>query len=199
MRIKHDGTLIAGHGHLAAAKLLGRKAVPAVRVSHLDDAQKRALRLADNKIAENAGWVEKLLAIEFAELVELDLSMDLSFDLAVRGFASAEIDRLVETGGEANSPDIEDEAIPKMPAEPVARLRDVFELRDHRIICAAVRAQNAPNGRLSRTHSKVSTIERYEETSRGGAWRLKRGSFKGRRSKMRTCADAPSSAPGIAA
>jgi DNA modification methylase len=133
--LEDDGTLIAGHGRLAAAKKLGRKTVPAVRVSHLDDAQKRALRLADNKIGELAGWDEKLLALEFAELVELDLKMDLSFDLAVTGFASAEIDRLVDTGGSADGREDEDEDVLEKPEKPVARLGDVFELGDHRIIC----------------------------------------------------------------
>lgn len=133
--LEDDGTLIAGHGRVAAAKLLGRKTVPAVRVSHLDEVQKRALRLADNKTAENAGWDKKLLAIEFAELVAIDLNTDISFDLTMTGFASAEIDRLIETGGGENEQKDEDEGVPETPKQPVARLGDVFELGDHRIIC----------------------------------------------------------------
>lgn len=133
--IEDDGTLIAGHGRLAAAKLLARKTLPVVRVSHLDDAQKRALRLADNKIAEDAGWDSELLALELNDLLELDLAVDLSFDLTVTGFASAEIDRLVERGDKANSPNDEDDGVPAVPPESVARLGDVFELGDHRIIC----------------------------------------------------------------
>lgn len=133
--LEDDGTLIAGHGRVAAAKLLGRKTVPAVRVSHLDEVQKRALRLADNKIAENAGWNKKLLAIEFDDLVAIDLKTDISFDLTVTGFASAEIDRLVETGGAESEQKDEDESVPEAPEQPVSRLGDVFELGDHRIAC----------------------------------------------------------------
>ncbi|WP_261404497.1 DNA modification methylase [Chenggangzhangella methanolivorans] len=133
--LEDDGTLIAGHGRVAAAKLLGRKSVPAVRVSHLDDAQKRALRLADNKIAENAGWDKKLLAIEFAELVAIDLKTDISFDLTVTGFASPEIDRLIETGGAEGEQKDEDDSVPETPGQLVTRLGDMFELGDHRIVC----------------------------------------------------------------
>lgn len=134
LTIEDDGTLIAGHGRLAAAKKLGRKTVDAVRVSHLNDAQKRALRLADNKVAELAGWDEKLLALEFTDLLHLDLNMDLSFDLSVTGFASAEIDRLVEAGSKTTEAD-HDEDVMDAPEEPVSRLGDIFELGDHRIIC----------------------------------------------------------------
>ena len=70
------GEIIAGHGRLAAARQLGRATVPVVRIEHLDEAQKRALRLADNKLAELAGWDETLLALEFSDLLKLDLTLD---------------------------------------------------------------------------------------------------------------------------
>ena len=64
--------LVAGHGRLAAAKLLGLDRVPVVSLHHLDDAQKKALRIADNRLAELAGWDQDILAIEFSSLIELD-------------------------------------------------------------------------------------------------------------------------------
>lgn len=62
--IDKDGGIIAGHGHVEAAKTLGHEAVPYVRLDHLDDAQKRAYILADNKLAEKAGWDPEILKIE---------------------------------------------------------------------------------------------------------------------------------------
>ena len=68
--IDDDGQILAGHGRVEAAKLLGLDHVPTVRISHLSDAQKRAYILADNKLAINAGWDPEILAIELQHLVE---------------------------------------------------------------------------------------------------------------------------------
>src|SRR5258705_8511122 len=84
-----DG-IIAGHGRIEAAKLIGMSDVPTVRVDHLTPAQIRAYVIADNKLAENAGWDCALLALELQEL-----SVDLNFD-AVTGFEVAEIDLLIQ-------------------------------------------------------------------------------------------------------
>ena len=135
------GEIIAGHGRLAAARQLGRATVPVVRIEHLDEAQKRALRLADNKLAELAGWDETLLALEFSDLLELDLTLDLSFDLAVTGFTSPEIDRLVDRGAASTSSSTRDDEVPARDAEqpPVSRLGDVWILGKHRIFCGDAR------------------------------------------------------------
>ena len=71
--------IIAGHGRVEAAKLLGIDAVPTVRLSHLSAADKRAYVLADNKLAEKAGWDRELLAIELQGLIELDVDIELEF------------------------------------------------------------------------------------------------------------------------
>jgi len=76
--------LIAGHGRLEAAKSLGMSSIPAIVISGLSDAKKRALLLADNRIAQNAGWDRELLAIELAALPELLVEDDL--DISVTGF-----------------------------------------------------------------------------------------------------------------
>src|SRR5688572_31177649 len=73
-----DGTILAGHGRLEGAKLLGWDKVPCIRLAHLSAAQRKAYVLADNKIAELAGWDEELLAIEFQGLIEIDPSFDVS-------------------------------------------------------------------------------------------------------------------------
>src|SRR6516165_438471 len=91
-----DGGIIAGHGRVEAAKLIGMSDVPTVRVDHLTPAQIRAYVIADNKLAENAGWDRGLLALELQEL-----SVLLNFDVTVTGFETAEIDLLISEQNES--------------------------------------------------------------------------------------------------
>jgi hypothetical protein len=102
--ISDDGEIIAGHGRVEAAKVLGMKSVPTLRLSHLDAAQRRAYVIADNKLALNAGWHRELLAIELQGLI------DLEFDVEVTGFSLAEIDFVLDEAQES-APD------PDQPAE----------------------------------------------------------------------------------
>ena len=90
--VDEDRVVIAGHGRYAAAKLLGLKQVPAIEVRDLSEAKRRALALADNKIADNAGWDRELLAAELPELAELLVVEGL--DISITGFAPVEIDQL---------------------------------------------------------------------------------------------------------
>lgn len=85
-----DGTnmILAGHGRVEAARLLGLSEVPCVRLEHMSAQEKRAYVLADNKLALNAGWDEEILAEELKEL----LACDLDFDIGLTGFSIAEID-----------------------------------------------------------------------------------------------------------
>lgn len=123
--IDGKNNVICGHGRLGALKRLGFKIVPVIRVEHLTEAEVRAYRLADNRIAEDAGWNHDLLAIEIRSLVEID------FDLEVTGFSSAEVDI---TLGSTQAPDPADQ-IPKCEL-PVSRLGDLWVLGDHRLLCA---------------------------------------------------------------
>ena len=91
--IDETSTLLAGHGRFEAAKLRGLKKIPAIRLHGLSEAKKRALLLADNKIAANAGWDRERLAIELPELAEL--LIEESLDISITGFEPAEIDQLV--------------------------------------------------------------------------------------------------------
>lgn len=85
-----EAGIIAGHGRLAAARKLGLKKIPVIELKHLSETQKKALIIADNKLALNAGWDNELLALEFEEL-KLD-----GFDLELLGFDKNEIDKLFE-------------------------------------------------------------------------------------------------------
>ena len=124
--VDEAGVLIAGHGRLRAAKELGLSTVPVIELLDLTEAQKKALRLADNKIALNAGWDLEILKLELAEIGTLDVD----FDLSLTGFASGEIDVVLKA---ANDPD--DEVIPAVPIEPRTKLGDIWILGDHRIGC----------------------------------------------------------------
>jgi ParB-like chromosome segregation protein Spo0J len=93
-----DGVVIAGHGRLQAAAALGIDRVPAICIDDLTQAQKRAYVLADNKLAENAGWDRDQLALELQSLIE----MDPEFDVTVTGFEMGEIDLLISDSDEEN-------------------------------------------------------------------------------------------------
>ena len=124
-----DG-IIAGHGRAEAAKLLGMTDVPTVRVDHLTPAQIRAYVIADNKLAENAGWDRALLALELQEL-----SVHLDFDVTITGFETAEIDLLIRDLN-GDSPDDADE-VPDIDrsAPAVSRPGDLWQIGDHRLLC----------------------------------------------------------------
>jgi hypothetical protein len=132
--------LISGHGVLEAAKSLGYTEVPVIRVGHLGEPEKRALRLALNRLPELADWDRELLALEFKDLLEFDLNLDLSFALEITGFESAEIDQLIETRPAITSPD-PDDLIPEADeiGPPVSQVGDLWLLGDHRLFCGDAR------------------------------------------------------------
>ena len=127
-----------GHGRVAAAKLLGIETVPAVRLSHLTEAERRAYVIADNKLALNAGWDREMLAIELQGLVDLD------FEVELTGFSLAEVDIVLDEARES-APDgadasIEDTIPPYRHDGPaVTQPGDLWVLGRHRLICADAR------------------------------------------------------------
>ena len=123
-----NNTIIAGHGRKAAAKLLGIAEVPTIRLDGLTKEQIRAYVIADNKLAENAGWDREILAIEFQELLALDC-----LDITVTGFEIPEIDLILEEANRA--PEEEAPPEPDFDQEPVTQLGDLWLLGKHRIIC----------------------------------------------------------------
>lgn len=124
--VDEKGTIIAGHGRLLAAQKLGEKQAPCITLDGLTDAQKRALVIADNKLALNAGWDSELLASELKGLG------DDGFDLSLLGFSEDELAGLLVDKTEGlTDPD----EIPEAPADPVTKLGDVWLLGKHRIVC----------------------------------------------------------------
>ena len=121
-----EGHLIAGHGRLLAAKAMGLETVPVIDLEGLSDNQKRALRLADNKIALNAGWDMEILQGELAALTLIDIS----FDPILTGFSTGEIDVILK-----GQDDPDDEVIPAVPTTPRTRVGDIWILGDHRVGC----------------------------------------------------------------
>jgi DNA modification methylase len=121
--------ILAGHGRVAAARLLGLAEVPTIDLAHLTETQRRAYILADNKLALNAGWDAALLKLELDELQELD------FPLALTGFEIAEVSALeAEVLPEVKGQTDED-AVPEVKPDPVTRLGDVWLLGKHRVMC----------------------------------------------------------------
>ena len=132
--IDQDRQIVAGHGRLAAAKLLGLEEIPAIRLSDLTEAQVRAYVIADNRLAELAGWDEELLSIELKALCEIELD----FDIEVIGFNTAEIDGLVLGPTE---PDDDADRVPEIDADapPITVPGDLWQLGKHRLLCGDAR------------------------------------------------------------
>jgi DNA modification methylase len=129
--IDENKQIIAGVGRFKAADQLGLPSVPVIFITGLSDAKKRALALADNKIAANAGWDRAVLAAELGELANLLPECALNIDIT--GFEPAEIDALM---GDLVDPEHDPaDELPQLVSEPVSRLGDVWLLGEHRLCC----------------------------------------------------------------
>ena len=124
-----DGTngIIAGHGRLAAARKLGMDIVPVIELSYLSESQKKALIIADNKLALNAGWDTTILSLELESLQETD------FDLSLLGFSDKELNELLEP--EVVEGLTNEDAVPDAPVDPKTKLGDIYQLGNHRLMC----------------------------------------------------------------
>jgi DNA modification methylase len=129
--VDENGEIICGHGRWQAANVLGLKNVPVIVMSGLSDAEKRALALADNKIAANAGWDRPLLASELGELATL--LPECNLDLEITGFEPAEFDALLADFDDSEQ-DPADEPTQLAPL-PVSRKADFWLLGHHRLLC----------------------------------------------------------------
>ena len=127
--IDEKGSIIAGHGRLMASKKLGMEEVPCIVLSGLTEAQKKAYIIADNKTALNAGWDEELLKLELENLKELD------FDLELTGFNVDELDDIL--GKNEEEQEIIEDEVPEVPEEPKAKLGDIYQLGNHRLMCGS--------------------------------------------------------------
>jgi DNA modification methylase len=123
-----DGIIVAGHGRLAAANKLGLAKVPVVVLDHLSATQRRALVIADNRIAENAGWDDAMLR------VELEALQDDDFDLSITGF---DLDDLADLQGDddGDGESDQDDAVPEVSETVISQPGDVWLLGKHRLLC----------------------------------------------------------------
>lgn len=121
-----DGDIVAGHGRLAAARLLGLTEVPVIILNGLTELQRRQLMLADNRIALNAGWDLEMLAVELA-----DLSV-LGADLAVLGFTRQELAKALTPAGGGLT---DEDAVPELCESAVSVLGDIWLAGEHRVGC----------------------------------------------------------------
>lgn len=128
--IKADGTIGAGHGRVRAAALLGLDKVPTITApSHWTEADFKAYVLADNKIAEQAGWDSSLLKLELLDLKSLD------FDLSLTGFSTVDISAILAPAPGEGLTDPDD--IPVEEEQVVSEPGDLWHLDAHRIICGS--------------------------------------------------------------
>jgi DNA modification methylase len=134
--VDSKGGVIAGHGRLLAARKLGLTQVPVIVLDHLDESQRRAYLLADNRLSELAGWDSELLATELKELSEA------GFDATLAGFDSKEIDDFLASLNRPSEPAAAataDTPIPETPADAVTQPGDLWLIGPHRLICGDCR------------------------------------------------------------
>jgi DNA modification methylase len=154
--VSGDGGIIAGHGRVEAARLLGMAEVPTLALDHLTAEQRRAYVLADNKLALNAGWDQEVLATELQGL------MDLGFEVELTGFSTAELDLVLEQAfqssaallGAESKTEPADDAVPAALPLPVTRKGDLWQLGRHRLICG--------DARLPATYAQLLGDERVD-------------------------------------
>jgi site-specific DNA-methyltransferase (adenine-specific) len=151
--IDKEGVIVAGHTRYKAAKKLGLSEVPCIIADDLTEDQIKAFRLADNKVAEKAEWDFELLADELDDLFD--------FDMTVFGFEDEEDEEPIET--------VEDEYEAELPAEPKAKLGDIWQLGRHRLMCGSstdfenvVKLMNGKKARMLFTSPPYSDMREYE-------------------------------------
>ena len=131
MLVDDANGIVAGHGRVEAAKAVGLDQVPTVRLSAMSEAEIRAYVIADNRLAENAGWDRELLGLELQYLTDLDVD----FDVTVTGFELPEIDLLIGELSLAGDNDPADAAVEVSAGPPVTRPGDLWRIGSHRLIC----------------------------------------------------------------
>lgn len=144
--ISEDGTIIAGHGRLMAARKLGLTDVPCIKLSHLTPTQRKAYVIADNQLALNAGWNEELLTIELDELLADN------FALEVLGFDPDELKRLMSENEVTQGLTDEDQA-PEVEDNPVTKLDDMWVLGKHRLMCGDSTSVDAVGSLMENRHA----------------------------------------------
>ena len=134
--LDENGEIIAGHGRYLAAKQLNMENIPTITLSHLNDEQKRLYRIADNKLTELGKWDVSLLQMEFKELENLNL------DLEITGFETEEIDNFITN--KSGPTNLKEEHIPELSTNDYqCKFGDIWQLGRHFLICGdALKAEN---------------------------------------------------------
>jgi DNA modification methylase len=157
--------LIAGHGRLAAARSLGMSELPALVIAGLTEAQKQALRIADNKLALNATWDDDLLRTELIGL------RDVGFDLALTGFGE---DELLGLFAELTEGLTDPDDVPEAPAEPITVLGDVWLLGRHRLVCGDCTTVEAVEAALGGVRPHLMVTDPPYGVEYDASWRNER-------------------------
>ena len=151
--LDQGNTIVAGHGRVSAAKLLGITEVPTIRLVDLSADEIRAYVIADNRLAEKAGWDKAMLAIELQHL----LTIESEFDVTVTGFEIAEIDLLLSPGdGTLDGDDLFDS---REMLAPVTRAGDLWKLGRHQIVCGSAMEQESYFRLLGQKRADVVFID----------------------------------------
>ena len=152
--IDRHNTIIAGHGRVAAARLLGMDRIPTIRLEGLSEDEIRSYVIADNRLAEKAGWDHSILAIELQHL----LTIDGEFDVTITGFEVPEIDLIIEQarGQERDKDDVFqiDET-----NQPVTQFGDLWQLGRHRVLCANSLDEASFRTLMARRQAKLVFID----------------------------------------
>ena len=152
--VAEDGTIIAGHGRVLAARKLRITDVPVMIASDWTDAQKRAYAIADNKLTLNGGWDEELLGLELGELEIL------GFDLDLIGFTESEREALAAQFTEGlTDPD----AVPDLPSDPITRAGDLWVLGTHRLLCGDSTSAEATERLLAGVKPQLMSAGQFEK------------------------------------
>jgi hypothetical protein len=166
-----DGTIIAGHGRVAAAQKLGLTEVPVMIARGWSEAKKRAYCIADNKLALNAGWDEEMLAAELSDLQEL------AFDLDLIGFDEKELSRLLESDGGVDGED----DVPEVPEVAVSRPGDLWLLGNHRLLCGDATEEACVSRLLGGVRPHLMVTDPPYGVEYDPAWRNEAGASQSRR------------------
>jgi DNA modification methylase len=124
--------IVAGHGRVEAAKTLGLTEIPTVQVGHLSPENIRAYVIADNRLAELAGWNRNLLTVELQEL-----SVNQNFDATVTGFDTADIDIMISASSETALDPVDEVPVIDRTQTPVSRQGDLWQIGRHRLLCSS--------------------------------------------------------------
>jgi ParB-like chromosome segregation protein Spo0J len=169
--IDEANEILAGHGRVAAAKLLGLPEVPALRIGHLSPAQKRAYLIADNAIAAKAGWDRQVLALELQALIDID------FEVSLTGFEMEEIQIILDGAEQARQDDAEAEPPRSAPCPSVSGAGDQWLLGEHWLVCgnasddyaavdAAIRQWQRSSGKAATLYGGTKTFDAVEQERR---------------------------------